>query len=664
MWLRKKIEYIILLIVCMSCTSTGEPGNDLLNDEYHQETLLADSVYNACFGGDSILASQLTIELINMADTLINPLAKADGYRTAAMVYNNWMDYENAFYFYRKAESILDELTDEEAIKLKAKIWLNISMLHIMGGNYNEAVEYALKGDSIFTHYHMVPYLVNAYSKLTEVYERLENKELCILYNKKLYELSKDVTDPFSLVTCYFGRSNQLALEGSADMALAWLDSVDIIALENNFLETQMISLINRALIIKRDKNDTNQALATLLRALPIAKTLDNPYQTADVLVRIASSYIHLNKTETALEYLDIAQNLAVTNNLLDIQRHSASLFIGIYAKEQNFQAAYRQYSLLDSLNRTHYHEQASRDMIFTNARYEAKNKELMIARLTTENLIKQASIRQKNTFLIGGGIIFILILAVLATWINGIKQKQKIAVQDQKIQTQRIKQLENEKQLIELQATLKGEEAERSRIARNLHDGLGGLLSGTKLTLNHMKENLVLSSEMGNTFNKALDLLESSVQELRRVAHNMMPEILHAGGINDALDSFCCCIPNLKDIQVSYQFYGEPQRLETGLEVAVFRIAQELINNALKHSKATQINVELIQEKDRVCLSVADNGIGFDPEATPGNGNGLMGIRSRVKSFKGKMDVNTRPGEGSEFLIEFNTIKPIQEND
>jgi two-component system, NarL family, sensor kinase len=654
----KILKWLLPVFLIASCSPEGQHSTTSLDDEYQMEIILADSAYNACFNGDSVATSLLTLELIKMADTLINPLAKADGYRTAAMVYNNWMDYENAFFYYRKAESILNGMVDEEATKLKAKIWLNISMLYIMGGDYNMALDYALRGDSIFTHYNMVAYLVNAYAKLSEVHERMGNKELTILYNKKLFELSQYVNDPFSLVTCYIGRSNQFSLEGNTDMALAWLDSVDVIAKEHEFLESQMISLLNRAIIIKRDKNDTNLALKSLLQALPIARTLGNPYQTADVLVRIANNFLQQNQTEKAIEYLNVAQSLALTNNLLDIQRIIASIFKDIYIKKQNFPEAIRYYTLLDSLNTTHYHEQASRDLIFTNAQYEAKNKELSIARLTSENLISQVQIRQKNFTLTGGAIIFILVMAVLITLIRTARQKHKISLQDQKIQSQLIKQLESEKQLIELQATLKGEEAERSRIARNLHDGLGGLLSGTKLTLNHMKENFVLSPEMGNSFNKALDLLESSVQELRRVAHNMMPEILHAGGLNDALDSFCCCIPNLKNIQVSYHFYGEAQRLETGLEMAVYRIAQELVNNALKHAKASLINVELIQEKDRVCLSVSDNGQGFDPETSVGNGNGLMGIRSRVKSFSGKLDINSRPDKGSEFLIEFNNLK------
>ncbi len=164
-----------------------------------------------------------------------------------------------------------------------------------------------------------------------------------------------------------------------------------------------------------------------------------------------------------------------------------------------------------------------------------------------------------------------------------------------------------------------------------------------------------MLSSESVTLYNKALSMLDSSIQELRRVAHNMMPENLMKFGLKDALGDFCHSLEN-KQMHINYQHFGTQNRFDHKIEISLYRIAQELINNALKHSQATELIVQLIQENSRVNLTVQDNGKGLDTAVLKtAKGAGMANIRSRVESLKGKFDIASEPDKGTEISVEFN---------
>ena len=164
---------------------------------------------------------------------------------------------------------------------------------------------------------------------------------------------------------------------------------------------------------------------------------------------------------------------------------------------------------------------------------------------------------------------------------------------------------------------------------------------------MNDFAESVIISDNNVKNFDKAMIMLDKSIVELRRVSHNMMPELLNRHGLVRAMTDFCESIET-----VSFRFFGTPARIDSKIEIVIYRSAQELINNALKHADATRIIVHLFLEPDRIALSVEDNGKGFDPDIEL-TGIGLTNIRSRVSLFKGKIDLNSQPGKGTEVMIE-----------
>jgi len=199
----------------------------------------------------------------------------------------------------------------------------------------------------------------------------------------------------------------------------------------------------------------------------------------------------------------------------------------------------------------------------------------------------------------------------------------------------------------------LDGEVQERSRLARDLHDGLGSILAATKYNLADIQKVSTLEEAAVECYHKAMGLLDDSMHEMRRVAHHLMPESLQQHGLKRSTADFCNVIPHVK-----FTYYGDEARFDPKMEIMVYRIMHELVSNALKHAAASHILVQIVQEADRIALTVQDNGCGFDPasasaSASASAGMGLANIRTRVAAYNGTLLVDSQVGVGTEVNVE-----------
>ena len=150
--------------------------------------------------------------------------------------------------------------------------------------------------------------------------------------------------------------------------------------------------------------------------------------------------------------------------------------------------------------------------------------------------------------------------------------------------------------------------------------------------------------------------MIDTSIKELRRVAHNMMPEMLAKFGLNEALKDYCNNVTATKLLVVKYQSFGMENRPGNSVEIIIYRIIQELLNNVLKHARATETLVQLVKEGSRLSILVEDNGKGFNTSLLENSkGAGWTNIRSRVAYLKGRLDINSEPNKGTTITVEFN---------
>jgi signal transduction histidine kinase/DNA-binding CsgD family transcriptional regulator len=264
---------------------------------------------------------------------------------------------------------------------------------------------------------------------------------------------------------------------------------------------------------------------------------------------------------------------------------------------------------------------------------YETEKKEMRISSLEGEKQL----IMWLN--LAGGTALLLTLSAFFFLW-RWTVQKKRLAEQKGLLAEQKIKQLEQEKQLIATQAVLDGEIQERTRLARDLHDGLGSILAAAKYNLADIKKASIPGTADAERFDKAISLLDESMREMRRVAHHLMPESLSSYGLKQSIADFCNSLSCVK-----FTYFGDETLFDPKTEVMLYHIMHELVSNALKHSRASHILVQIIRDTHSIALTVQDDGCGFDPSAET-KGMGLTNIRTRVAAYNGSLLLDSKPEE------------------
>lgn len=394
-----------------------------------------------------------------------------------------------------------------------------------------------------------------------------------------------------------------------------------------------------------RKKEQYQIALTNYLDGFAYTQKLGNNYHLIPCCLRLARTYLKLQQNDKALQYIKQAEQLADEVGERAELHEIYQVRGDIEQQLGNHKLAADYFSKTLTLTDSIFTAETSEKVAEVEARYQNEKKQQEILQLEKDKKVQKLTIRQRTTI---NYILFGLVAALLLTGFMGYRNFRN----RQQLKQQRITELEKEKQLFATQSLLKGQEEERNRLAKDLHDGLGGLLSGVKLQLGAMKGNLILSEEHGRMFNNALGKLDESIDEMRRVAHNMMPEALIKLGLQQALQDYCDGLSVSQHFSIKGEFYGLDKRMDSATEVVVYRIVQELLNNAVKHSGATNILAQVMRNENNLTITVEDDGKGFDKEIVM-SGTGLKNVRSRVDYLKGQMDVQTAPGKGTSIHID-----------
>jgi signal transduction histidine kinase len=230
--------------------------------------------------------------------------------------------------------------------------------------------------------------------------------------------------------------------------------------------------------------------------------------------------------------------------------------------------------------------------------------------------------------------IIFVFVLLIIGgiSLIAFIKAKRQNKLSNIRIE-------EQQKGLI---AVIQAQEDERKRIAKDLHDGIVQQLTGLKLGMQK-----IFNKKESDESNKLITILDNSAKELRELSHRMMPRSLGELGLLPSLEEML--ENSIGNTSIHYQFenFGIKQRFDENIEIAIYRIAQELINNVIKHSKASNVNIQLFMAGNEIVLIIEDNGIGMDL-TTKKDGIGLMNISSRLDTINGKVNFEPSPESGT----------------
>lgn len=649
-------KYIVLLLVGLVVFKTSQAQKHLadsidalLKKELPDSTRAVAMAFRGMFYEtvDSAKSKQFYKEAIDYATK--RKLHYAAG---LAIHFEYFLDLNKGFYEERiddieKAIYHLSVSKNKKAIVELSYVLSEKASMFYKKEMYDSAATWYLKGIEVLEAENRHDRATTLYNNLSAVYEILKLKDKQKEYTLKGLEAAKKSGIFVDLFGAYSHMSQFYAGQNDYDTALLYSDSARLYFTKKADDKRIHLFYLTRAQAYEGlEKFDSSIHYHNKVYEL----TVKNEYTWGMIepLLRIGSAYMKLGRKDEAKEYLLKGIKLAEENNYVVFKRTGYELLSEYYEKIGDYKQSLMSYKKYTESKDSLQEESRRKSILDLDKKYETVKKEQQLK-------LQQASIKQKNTlnYVLGGGITALLLVSFLS--FRTYQQKRKL-------QEQKISELEKEKLLLATQSILKGQEEERNRLAKDLHDGLGGLLSGVKLQLGAMKGNLILSEENGRIFNNALGKLDESISEMRRVAHNMMPEALLKLGLQQALQDYCDGLSESQPFKINCEFHGLETRMDSSFEIVIYRIVQELLNNAVKHSGATTILSQVIRQEQNLSITVEDNGKGFDTATTVANeGTGLKNVRSRVDYLKGHMDLDSTPGKGTSVHIECPV--PLKEN-
>ena len=459
-------------------------------------------------------------------------LTKARVYSNIAGLGFDHGDYPSAIKYYNKAAEQFNLTQGNVRIYGVASVYNNLGGILSLINEWESAQKYYLKALKEYEKLNDTTKMVTVYFNLAFVFSDMDewNKSYELMH--KAFQLSPGSKNKSQNITICARLATICFKTGRVTEGVTCLKKADsLITYSHIALD---IVYYNHAYgeYYYHQKDFTNSLKYHKL-ALDYAVTWDDPYYLADESMEVGKDFLQMKQFDSANVYFQRSFQVSVQYNYKPKTLLALSFLSGLEEAKGNYSKAYEykkeQASFADSLVK----QQNQYRILLMDEEFQAEKKSNEIVQLEKDKQIQDLTIKQKSTlnyFLIGS-LAALIIVGFLGY--RNLRHRHQLAKQQDELQQQRISELEKDKQLVAVDSMLQGQEEERSRLAKDLHDGLGGLLSGVKFSLSNMKDNLIITPDNMAVFERSLDMIDTSIQELRRVAHNMMLEMLTKFGLD-----------------------------------------------------------------------------------------------------------------------------------
>ena len=528
---------------------------------------------------------------------------------TMANAYSGLGKSDSSTIYRMAAISLLEKMKDAPSFSAKDKRMLSLQYYNLAVSYANslkdddKALSYYKKAEKMARQANDTTMIVTALNGVTR---RLASKEQfadALVQAQEALRLAKASGDPFLLSQAYHGYATVLDVSGKMDEAVEPAQLAIRYAEQTGDFGRFMVSATTYSHILQQ-KGDYKTLKAFLEKVLDKTGQKDDIEFLADMYGFLAEANYKLGNYKPAYDQLH--KKLVFNDSILKVENNRIMA-----------------------------------DMEF---RYQTAQKEKALSQNQLQLAQKNLQLQKNREYIYYT--LAALIVALLIAALFYIRYRNKKRIHQKEIQS-----LQQQKEIQLLQALMQGEEKERSRIAKDLHDGVAGMLAAAKMHLS-AEEN---EAGQPKGYSKALQLLNDATVEVRKTSHNLMPEVLLQHGLDKALLRYCNNISSAS-LQVHYYFIGEEQRYVDSFELSVYRIVQELLNNIFKHSKATEASVQLSVRDTLLSISIEDNGIGFPKQPAQTGGMGLDSLKHRIHALNGNIELNAETGGGVNAYLEFDT--------
>jgi len=530
--------------------------------------------------------------------------------------------FKKSIDYHLKSLEIRVKLNDSLEI---ASSYMTLGNYYTTLENYDKAAKYLKAAEFIYLKFNNINGLSIVYDNFGCNYLKTENIDLAIFYLEKSLLLKKQLKIEEKNLSIYNNLGAAYYKQERLEKALKYYKKS--IRLTHGNVEKTMNFAEATSNIghIYYKKKEYKKAVEYYLASLKELDRMDKPVPKLVTLKFLSKSFEKQNKYKEALKYSNQYQNV---NDSLQKSYKTAVNF------EDKYEAEKTEKLILE------------------------KNNEITEARLKN-TLIKN---EQQNQLIIGLFITLILLVLLffVAYRVKSGKEKIKNLKKDKELKDQKITEILKNQELKSMSAMIQGEEKERQRIAQDLHDRLGSILSMVKIHFKSVEDYIKhLKTPHLEQYQKANQLLDNACNEVRAISHQMSSGVLSKFGLVAALEDLKETLISSNQIDVEFISHGLDSRLQNIIEIEVYRIVQELISNILKHSYAKEVTIQLIYNEENLNITVEDNGIGFNVEKNENKGIGLKNVEARIYKMSGELLIDSSINNGTTITINI----PIKTN-
>lgn len=550
--------------------------------------------------------------------------------------------YDSSLYYFQK---LVDFNTRRGAEDKSLQSLFNMGVVSSFQGFYDQSLQYYLRALRIAEKIGDDYMKAEALNSMGIIHKKLKNYDQAIQMTAEALSLARAGGDSIQQAI-YLGNLGSLSAEQEQyDSALSYYQQ----ALTIDSTEGVLWGVghqLNNIGSVYLSLGDFDRAEGYLERSLAVREALDQPKEIAESLVQMATLRNRQNEPEPAEGYAQRAVSIAEAIGDRPLLRDGYQCLAEAYAQQQHYHNAYHYRTAYAALQDSLLSETTTEQINTLQIRYETEKKEKEIALLTSERELQEARIRGLILVAVLAGLVIILLFLFFRARMRHQKQVQ---AQQEALHWQEVRELEQKQKMLAMESMLSGQEAERKRIAKDLHDGLGNLLANVQMQFSTVEEDMPKGKLP--VYQDTYRLLGEACGEVRKIAHNMMPGALTRFGLVAALQEMGNALEKSGQMEVDIQVYGLEERLPEKVEVSLYRIVQELLNNVVKHAQATSVIIQLNRQGEELNLLVEDNGLGFDPQEARG-GLGLESLQSRVRYLDGSLEVDTALGRGTATMV------------
>ncbi len=553
----------------------------------------------------------------------------AQAYNDLGIIYFDRENYDTALMLYNNSLKIRERLKDEKGI---AKLYNKIGVAYQKQGLFDKALEYQFKALALFEKTADKIGISYSLNNIGIINQNLGLYDKAIEYQERSIRIKEEIGDKYGLSGSYVNIGNNylnLKQYAKAEAYYQKAITIDRIIGDKEYLSNALNNLGNLYLLT----NKLDEAIPVIVESYQLRDSLHDTKGMVSCLNNLADVYVQKKIYDTAEDKLNkaLAMGLHAVNCRPEVNKIYLTLAKLFEAKGENAKAL-AMFKLYSSTKDSLFTNELSTRFAELETRYKTLEKEKTIQQ-------QQFDLKRKNYWIISIGLLLLFGVLLGYSWYRRYKLRQ-----EKKIQTEIIKQ-----QDISTRAVLEAEENERKRIAADLHDGVGQMMSAAKMNLSSFESDLNFTTDQQkNAYEKVIALVDESCKEIRSISHQMMPNALLKSGLSSAIKEFIDKIDSTI-IKINLHTEGLNERLDSNVETVCYRVIQECVNNVIKHSGANTLDISLIKDADGISATIEDNGKGFNTNGLEKyEGIGLKNIRSRIQYLKGTVDFDSAPGKGT----------------